>query len=149
MKVNDKGLDLIKRFEGCKLEAYLDPIKIPTIGFGATFYENGTKVKIGDKITKERASELLEWHVSQFAIRVKDLIKVSINDNQFASLVSFAYNCGIGNLKISTLLKKVNANPFDTTIRDEFKKWNRAGGKVLAGLTTRRNAEADLYFSKV
>jgi len=148
MKINQKGIDLVKYFEGLKLDAYLDPIKIPTIGYGATFYKDGTKVKMGDKVTQQQAETLLKDHINSFAERVKNLLKSELTENQFSAVTSFAYNCGIGNLKVSTLLKKVNANPNDETIRTEFMKWDKAGGKPLAGLTKRRKAEADLYFTK-
>lgn len=147
MKVNSKGIQLIKSFEGCLLNAYLDSVKVPTIGYGATFYRDGIKVKLGDKITQEQANDLLEWHIQEFAEGVEKLIKVELNDNQFSALVSFAFNLGIGNLQKSALLKKVNENPNNHMIRTEFAKWNRAGGKVLNGLTRRRNAESQLYFS--
>jgi len=146
MEINQSGIDLVKKFEGSRLNAYLDSVNVPTIGYGATFYENGNKVKIGDKISQQRADELLTYHLNLFAKGITPLITSKVNSNQFSALVSFAYNLGVGNLKNSTLLKKVNANPNDTSIRDEFIKWNRAGGNVLAGLTRRRNAEADLYF---
>jgi len=145
MEINQSGIDLVKKFEGSRLNAYLDSVNVPTIGYGATFYENGNKVKIGDKISQQRADELLTYHLNLFAKGITPLITSKVNSNQFSALVSFAYNLGVGNLKNSTLLKKVNANPNDTSIRDEFIKWNRAGGNVLAGLTRRRNAEADLY----
>lgn len=147
MKVNNAGIKLIKTFEGCLLNAYLDSVQVPTIGYGATFYEDGTKVKLGDRITQERANELLEWHIQEFAEGVSNLIKVDLNENQFSALVSFAFNLGVGNLSKSTLLKKVNDNPNNHMIRTEFLKWNKAGGKTLNGLTARRNAEAKLYFS--
>ena len=146
MKLNKAGADLIKSFEGCKLEAYKCSANKETIGYGNTFYEDGTPVKMGDKITQDRADSLFELISDSFAAKVKPLINSDITENMFAGLVSFGYNCGIGNLRSSTLLKKVNANPNDPTIRDEFMKWNKAGGKVLAGLTRRRKAEADLYF---
>lgn len=146
MKLNKAGSDLIKSFEGLRLDAYRCSAGKPTVGFGSTFYEDGSPVKMGDKITKERADSLFEKVSDSFAAKVKNCIQRDINDNQFAALVSFAYNVGIGNLKSSTLLKKVNANPNDATIRSEFLKWNRASGKVLAGLTRRREAEANLYF---
>ena len=147
MKINSKGIQLIKTFEGCLLNAYLDSVKIATIGYGATYYQNGSKVKIGDKITQEQANELLVFHLAVFADGVDDLIDSEINENQFAALVSFAFNLGLGNLKKSTLLKKVNANPNDKSIALEFMKWNKAGGKVLSGLTRRRKSESDLYFT--
>ena len=146
MKVNNAGIKLIKTFEGCLLNAYLDSVQVPTIGYGATFYEDGTKVKLGDRITQERANELLEWHIQEFAEGVSNLIKVDLNENQFSALVSFAFNLGVGNLSKSTLLKKVNDNPNNHMIRTEFLKWNKACGKTLNGLTARRNAEAKLYF---
>lgn len=149
MKLNKAGADLIKAFEGCKLDAYKCSANKETIGYGNTFYEDGTPVKMGDKITKERAESLFELIADSFASKVKPLVTANVNSNQFDALISFAYNCGIANLKSSTLLRKVNANPNDPTIRAEFEKWNKAGGKVLAGLTRRRKAEADLYFKPI
>lgn len=146
MKLNNNGKELIKKFEGYKLEAYKCSAGVTTIGWGNTRYEDGNPVMMGDKITKKRADFLFEVISEEFAQKVRPLIKSNINENQFSSLVSFAYNCGIQNLKNSTLLKKVNANPNDESIRAEFLKWNRASGKVLAGLTRRREAEANLYF---
>lgn len=145
MEVNKAGKDLIKQFEGCKLKAYQCPALLWTIGFGNTFYEDGTKVKPGDVITQERANELLDIIVEDFAKKVKPLIKQNLTDNNFSALVSFAYNAGVTNLKNSTLLKKVNANPKDPSIRAEFMKWVRANDKVLNGLVKRREAEAKLY----
>lgn len=148
MKLNEAGKSLIKAFEGCKLTSYKCSANHDTIGYGNTFYEDGTKVKPGDKITQERANELFEIIAKDFADKVIPLVKNQVNDNQFAALTSFAYNAGIGNLMKSTLLKKVNVNPSDETIRTEFMKWDKAGGKQLAGLTRRRKAEADLYFKQ-
>jgi lysozyme len=84
--------------------------------------------------------------MNEFAIEVRKALTKQLNENQFSALVCFAYNVGIGNLKKSTLLRKANINPNDETIAGEFAKWNKAGGKVLNGLTRRRLAEADLYF---
>ena len=147
MQLNDRGKDLIKLFEGCKLVAYKCSAAKDTIGYGNTFYEDGKSVKPGDKITQERANELFEIIAKEFADKVKPLIKSTVTPNQFAALTSFAYNAGIGNLKSSTLLKKVNINPNDPTIALEFAKWDKAGGKVLAGLTKRRASESKLYFT--
>ena len=146
MKLNEAGKTLIKSFEGLKLTAYKCSANKDTIGYGNTFYEDGTPVKPGDKITKERAESLFELIAAEFEGKVRPLIKVNLTENQYSALVSFAYNAGVGNLQKSTLLRKVNANPNTRDIRAEFMKWNKAGGKVLAGLTRRRHAEADLYF---
>lgn len=147
-KIGQKGLDLIKSFEGLYLKPYLCPANVPTIGYGNTFYENGNKVTLKDPIiTEARAIELLMFELGMYEQKVDSYCIDTINQNQFDALVSFCYNVGPGNLKSSTLLKKVNANPNDPTIRTEFLKWNKGGGKVLAGLTKRRTAEANLYFS--
>jgi len=134
MEVNKAGKDLIKRFEGCKLKAYKCPSLLWTIGYGNTFYEDGTKVKEGDVITQERAEQLFDLIVEDFAKKVKQLVKQDLTDNNFSAIVSFTFNVGIGNLQKSTLLKKVNANPKDKTIPAEFRKWVRANGEVLKGL---------------
>jgi len=145
MEVNQAGKDLIKQFEGCKLKAYKCPAGLDTIGYGNTWYPDGTKIKPGDVITQERAIELLDIIVEDFAKKVKPLIKQNLTDNNFSALVSFAYNTGVTNLKSSTLLKKVNADPKDPSIKAEFMKWVRANDKVLNGLVKRREAEAKLY----
>lgn len=147
-KASQKGLDLIKRFEGLDLKPYKCPAGIPTIGYGNTYYPSGSKVKLTDPvITKEKAEELLKFLLGSYEKSVDSFCRDDISQNQFDALVSFAYNCGVNSLKSSTLLKKVNANPNDQTIKAEFLKWNKASGRVLAGLTKRRQAEADLYFS--
>lgn len=145
----NKGIPIIRKFEGLKLKAYLCPANVWTIGYGSTFFENGSKVQEGDKITLDRADRLLFFVVQKFEAEVKKLVKSNINENQLGALTSFAFNAGTGNLVKSTLLKKVNENPNDATIRDEFMRWTKAGGKVMNGLVTRRKAEADLYFLPV
>ncbi|WP_114749263.1 lysozyme [Pleomorphovibrio marinus] len=147
MNLNERGIQVMHEFEGIKLEAYLCPAKVPTIGWGNTRYEDGTPVKMGESISRQRADELFKNIASTFARGVDNLVTANLNDNQFSALVCFAYNVGIGNLKRSTLLRKVNANPEDPGIRGEFMRWNKAGGRELAGLTRRRKAEADLYFT--
>lgn len=147
MIISSKLRELVKHFEGCKLTSYVCSAGHNTIGYGNTFYENGVKVKPGDKITQQRAEELLDVILIKFVQQTNELIKSNVNQNQRDALTDFAYNCGIGNLKSSTLLKKVNADPNDKTIREEFMRWNKGGGKVLNGLTRRREAEANLYFS--
>jgi lysozyme len=147
MKINNLGIDLMHFFEGCKLEAYQCSAKVWTIGWGNTFYENGTPVKQGDKITQDRANSLFVFVANKFADEIKKLIKSNLTENQFSALVCFAYNVGTGNFAKSTLLKKVNANPNDPSISNEFLRWNKAGGKELLGLTRRRTAESKLYFT--
>lgn len=146
MNVNKQGIQLVKSFEGCFLNAYLCPAKVWTIGYGSTKYTNGKSVKQGDKITQQEAETLLSDTLDEFSKGVSKLIKVELNDNQFSALVSFAFNLGVGALSKSTLLKKVNANPNDKTIEQEFMKWVNAGGKKLNGLVRRRTAESKLYF---
>jgi lysozyme len=149
MKIDKRGLDLIKEFEGLKLSPYLCSAKVPTIGYGNTFYENGTKVKMTDPpITRQRADALLILIADRFSTQVKDLVKKPITQNQFNALVSFAFNVGVTALGRSTLLRLVNNNPNDGNIAKEFLKWNRSGGRVVQGLTNRRIKESALYFSK-
>ena len=142
MEITNEGINLIKKFEGLKLESYLCPAGVWTIGYGHT-----KGVKKGDKITQLEADNFLKEDLISFEKGVTRLIKSNINQNQFDALVSFAFNLGLANLKKSTLLKKVNSNPNDRTIVDEFIKWIYAGGKQLEGLKKRRQAEAYLYFS--
>ena len=147
-KIGTKGLELIKSFEGLRLKPYLCPAKISTIGYGNTFYEDGKKVTMKDpEITEQRATELLQDSLKGFEKYVDSYCRDDISQNQFDALVSFCYNLGPANLKSSTLLKKANVNPNDPTIAQEFLKWNKAGGRALKGLTKRRQAESDLYFS--
>jgi lysozyme len=149
MKLDKKGYDLIKEFEGLKLKPYLCSAQVPTIGFGSTYYENGTKVKLTDApITKERADALFKIVADDFAKRVVPLIKKPLTQNQFNSIVSFAFNLGVRALQNSTLLRLVNINPNDANIAKEFLKWNKAGGVVVKGLTNRRIKESALYFTK-
>ena len=148
MKISENGLNLIKKFEGLSLKPYLCSAGIPTIGWGNTFYENMKKVTLQDEaITEERADSLFNFLVTtNFVNVVNRLVIVDINQNQFDALVSFVYNLGSGNFEKSTLLKKVNQSDFIGASL-EFEKWNRAGGKVLNGLTKRRLAEKELFLS--
>lgn len=151
MKVNAigaKGLNLIKQFEGFMAKPYICSGGAKTIGYGATYYPNGLKVTMNDKpITEAQASTMLMNMLKTYEKAVDSFCRDDINQNQFDALCSFAYNVGINALKNSTLLKKVNKNPDDPTIRAEFLKWNKANGRALKGLTNRRTAEADLYES--
>jgi lysozyme len=143
-------IDLVKSSEGCELSAYKDTNGIPTIGYGATYYKDGSKVKIGDTITQEQAENLLNYHLTVYDKHVTDVVTSNINQNQYNALVDFCYNCGMGNLDSSTLLKKVDANPMDPTIVIEFNKWVYDQKKnKLPGLITRRAKEASLYFKPI
>lgn len=149
MRLNNAGYLLICKFEGLSLTPYLCPAKIPTIGYGNCYYPNGKKVTMKDKaITKPEAFEMFKFIADKFALKVNELIKSNVNQNQFNALVSFAYNIGVDGLAKSTLLKKVNFNPEDLTIKDEFLKWNKAGGKEIKGLTIRRQTESQIYYEK-
>jgi lysozyme len=148
MILDNKGYLFITKHEGLSLKPYLCPAKIPTIGYGNTYYSDGKRVTLLDKdITKQQAFDMFKEIANRFGKRVDELVTSDINQNQFNALVSFAYNVGTGNFASSTLLKKINKNPNDLTLKAEFLRWNKAGGKVLNGLTNRRNEEADLYFS--
>lgn len=148
MKLDDNGYKLISGFEGISVVPYLCKAKIPTIGYGNTYYPSGIKVTMNDKpISLATASWMFRTIADRFAADVDKLIKANINQNQFNAIASLAYNIGIAGLAKSTLLKKVNINPSDPTIANEFAKWNKAGGKVVNGLTKRRAVEAKLYFS--
>ena len=148
MQISQKGINLIKTFEGCKLQAYKCSAGVVTIGYGSTFYPNKNPIKITDKLKSiQDAEDLLLVTLEDFEKGVSGLCyNVILKQNQFDALVSFAYNLGTASLAKSTLLKKVKANPNDKTISLEFAKWVNAGGVKLPGLIKRRKAEADLYF---
>jgi lysozyme len=145
----NKGIAIIRKYEGLRLQAYICPSGLATIGFGATFYENGTRVQLGDKISRDRADQILFFQVKLFSDEVRLTIKSNINDNQLGALVSFCFNVGGAAFGRSTLARKVNANPSDPTIRNEFMRWTRGGGKVLPGLVKRREEEANLYYAAI
>jgi lysozyme len=152
-KIGPNGLALIKKFEGFSSKPYNDPASggLPiTIGWGSTRYADGTKVTLKDPaITKEQADILFLQTIKQYELAVDAFCRDDINQNQFDSLVSFAYNLGVNALKTSTLLKKVNANPNDVVgIAQQFNKWVNANGKPLKGLILRRAEEAELFFKE-
>lgn len=142
MKPSQNCINLIKRFEGCRLKAYKCPAGLWTIGYGNTQWQDGQAVKEGQEISLYKAESLLTFYVEKFASQ----IKVKVNQNQFDALVSFAYNVGIGAFNRSTLRKMVIENPGNTLIRAELMKWVSKGTPYEKGLTNRRKAEADLYF---
>lgn len=141
MKINQEGLNLIKDFEGCRLKAYLCPAGVWTIGYGHT-----QGVKPDMVITQLDADRFLLQDLKRFEEAVSSLVKVPITPNQFSALVSFAYNVGTGALYDSTLLRKLNNKDYKGAA-NEFLRWNKAGGKVLPGLTKRRIAERDLFIN--
>jgi lysozyme len=150
MKSSSNGIRLIQEFEGLRLTSYLCSAGVATIGYGATYYQDGSKVKLGQTITRDQADQLLKDHLKQFEGSVLGLLNTTkVNQNQFDALVSFCFNLGAGNLAKSQLLRFVKANPKDPKIAAEFLKWNRAGGEVSRGLVRRRKKEAELYFAAV
>lgn len=141
------AVSIIKEFEGLYLKAYLDPVGIPTIGWGTIKYPNGEKVKMGDTVTAAQAEAYLIHEMSGFVKSVEKLVKVAISNNSFCALVSFCYNLGAGALEKSTLLKRLNSGESKEAVAPEFMKWVNAGGKPLKGLVRRREAEKKLFLS--
>lgn len=139
-RINDEGLALIKQWEGLRLTAYRCAAGVLTIGYGST----GPHVTEGMKITKAKAEKLLLKDLERFEAAIERLVTVPLNDNQFAALVSWAFNVGEGAVAKSTLIRKLNAEDYDA-VPGELARWNKAGGKVLAGLSNRRAAEAGLW----
>ena len=147
MHTSEKGIWLIKEFEGFEAKPYLDIAGVPTIGYGTTRYANGKKVSLKDpEISEKVATAHLMEDLVYFEQQV-DAMTNRITQNQFDALVSFSYNLGANALKGSTLLKKVNKNPNDKTIHQEFLRWVYAAGKKSKGLQNRRLKESMLYFS--
>jgi lysozyme len=145
MKTGLNGLNLIKEKEGLRLKPYLCSAKVATIGYGSTMYADGRKVTLKDAaITESQALELLANTLGKYEKAVNDYVKVTLTQNEFDALVSFTYNLGSGNLLSSTLLKKLNAGD-KAGAANQFEVWNKAGGKVLQGLVTRRAAEKALF----
>ena len=151
MNISKTGIQLIKDFEGLRLNAYKCSAGVATIGYGSTFYPDKSNVKMGDVLRDKQEAEILLINtLVDYDIYVSKYTKsVNLTQYQFDALVSFAFNCGLGNLSKSTLLKKVLSNPNDKDIALEFAKWNKAGGKVVQGLVKRRQKEAELYYKKV
>ena len=146
MQTSDKGIALIKQFEGCKLTAYQDSVGVWTIGYGWTQPVDGKPIRAGMTIKQETAERLLKTGLVSYESDVSRLVKVGLTQEQFDALVSFTYNLGSRSLSTSTLLRKLNAGDY-AGAADEFLRWNKAGGKVLNGLTRRREAERALFLS--
>lgn len=148
-KTSDEGIALIKRFEGLRLQAYPDPgsgSEPWTIGIGTTVYPSGEKVRPGDVITEAQAEEYLRHDLARFEAAVNQATEGVATQGQFDALTSFTYNVGPGAMAGSTLIRKHKAGDY-TAAAQQFARWNRAGGRVMAGLTRRRAAEAALYRS--
>jgi|TARA_B100001939_G_C16930771_1_gene613832 lysozyme len=142
MEISKEGIALIKKFEGCELEAYQCSAGVWTIGYGHT-----KTAEPGLVISQEHADYLLEGELKEYAEYVNDYVKVELNQSQFDALVSWTFNLGPTNLSSSTLLKRINAEDF-ADVPHQIKRWNKAGGKVLEGLIRRREAEALLFEGK-
>ena len=142
MTISQKGIDLIKNFEGCKLFAYRDSVGVPTIGYG---HVNG--VKMGMSITQKQAEEFLKSDIKPVE-RLLNGMGINYTQNQFDALTSWIFNLGEGNFKKSTMYKNIVARKSDIEITDQIVKWVNAGGKPLAGLKRRRVAEANMFLGK-
>lgn len=141
MRINQKGLELIKKYEGCRLLAYKCPAGVWTIGYGHT-----ADVKSGMAITKADAERLLLQDLKRFEEGVEALVKVPLTSNQFSALVSFAFNCGLAALRSSTLLKKLNIGDLNGAAR-EILRWDKVNKKPVEGLTKRRKEEQQLFLT--
>ena len=139
MKLGEKGTEILKYFEGCKLTAYQDSVGVWTIGYGHT-----KGVYAGMTITQEEAEQMLLTELEEYEGYVEKYVTVPLTQNQFDALVVWVYNLGPTNFRNSTLLKELNSGNY-TAAGKEITRWNKAGGKVLAGLVRRREAEAKLF----
>lgn len=147
----EKVLNLIKEFESWSSKPYhgkADADNVFTIGWGTTVYPNGKKVQLTDReITIEQGNAYLKYWLDKAVKVIDPFLRDDLTENQFAAMLSFGYNCGVGALQTSTLLKRVQANKNDPTIKDAFLMWvHGEGGKVVPGLVNRRTKEAQLYF---
>jgi len=145
MVPSEGAFSIIRFWETLKTHPYLCPAGVPTIGYGSTYYLNGTLVKLSDKpITRETAEALMERVATEMGNQIYSLVDVILTQNQFDALVSFVYNVGISAFAGSRLLKKINAGLMDEAAA-EFPKWNKSRGRVLSGLVKRRAMEMGLY----
>ena len=148
MKAGERGLALMKEFEGCKLAACQCPAGIWTIGIGSTHYGDGTPVTKSRTLPTEKAAiALLAATIGQYEKAV-NAVDAELTQNEFDALVCLCYNIGVGNFSSSTLVKMLNAGEDKEEVAKQFVRWNKAGGKVMAGLTRRREAEAKLFLSE-
>lgn len=139
MKISEEGKALIKKFEGCKLEAYLCSAGVPTIAFGRT-----KNVKLGDTCTQEQADAWLEEELEEYTGYVSDAVTQALQQNQIDAMVAWTYNLGPSNLRSSTMLQVLNEGKLQE-VPQQMRRWNKANGKVLEGLERRRLAESMLF----
>ena len=142
MNISQEGISLIKKFEGCELEAYKCAAGVWTIGYGHT-----KDVKEGNSITKEEAESMLVHELQEYCSDVDIAVKVDLKQNEFDSLVSWTYNLGPTNLNSSTMLRVLNEGKYDE-VPAQMKRWNKASGQVKEGLVRRREAEALMFEGK-
>ena len=142
MKISEEGIELLKKFEGCKLEAYQDSVGVWTIGYGHT-----KGVYKGMTISQDDAEEMLEEEMEEYEGYIEEYVEVPLSQNEFDALVCWVYNLGPTNLRNSTLLMVLNQSKFDE-VPEQIKRWNKAGGEVLKGLVRRGEAEALLFEGK-
>jgi len=139
VKISQDGLKLIKKFEGCELKSYQDSVGVWTIGYGHT-----KGVEEGQEITQDEAEEMLASELDEYEGYINDMVECDLEQHQFDALVAWVYNLGPTNLRSSTMLKRLNANDLED-VPNQIKRWDKAGGKVLAGLVRRREAEALMF----
>ena len=139
MKISKEGIALIKKFEGCRLESYKCAAGVPTIGYGST-----KGVDMNMTISVERAEELLLEDIQVFETEVSKAVEVPLHQHQYDALISWTFNLGGANLNASSMLKVLNNGAYED-VPHQIKRWNKAGGKVLEGLTRRRLAESLLF----
>ena len=148
MKINSAGIALIKEFEGCRLKAYKDAVGVLTIGYGHTSMAGPPLVMPGMTITQQQADDILITDLAKYELAVSKAIKRQPTPNQFAAMVSLCFNVGPGNFRKSTVCRAFNEGSLIRS-SNAFLRWNKAGGRVLAGLTRRRLAERDLFLKPI
>ena len=147
MRTGEVGVELIKKYEGFSAKPYLCPANVPTIGFGSTRWFDGYRISMDSRtISRDDATRLLQMELHHIESAVPRLIKAPLTQNQFDALASFTFNLGSGRLQSSTLRAKINRLDYEGAA-DEFPKWRKAGGKVLAGLVKRRAEERMIWMT--
>ena len=145
MRTNEQGIEIIKKYEGCSLSLYLDPIGIPTIGYGSIWGLDHNRLAVGHRdITKHEAEHLLKRELLTTENAVASMVRSPLTENQFSAICCLVYNVGSGRFRSSTIRMKINRSDFEGAA-NEFWKWRRAGGKILRGLVRRRKEEELLF----